>query len=490
MTKVIFPPKVSIDGNMFSTVFNRLIFLPTVALCILGILSTSARAEAPDSVTVKELNFVFLHGAGGNCCSLQLLADLIMSRIPRYIQDYQQTNPNIKVQVESLLRCYPNDVDIESWANNIADSIAKNLPDKKNLILIGHSMGGKSALYAVSHDIGGLAGKVAMVASINSPVKSLGDYYFTSGVSLAYIGTPWLVSDHGVINSLFSYDSTQDGSWVGRNKHWLAFVSAENTPLSTEFDLRGVDALPRNMDDTIVPVSAQYADGADVVYYGEHDHSEFGESEAVAGFMANQILNYIFGGRIGCSILERSGTLEHTAGWLPKIDRWQDTTGEMLVQSGSVLHRNNYFTRWQTWENIVGESPPGAQRSSYQVSQKGSLPLLTGITSLHWLNPADPGDCRLYLETRVAPKSSIQVDWSIYQKGLLPEDMQRDRYEIEIVAGTPFTAIKDVKWASDNPRDLRLVVSSQAEGPFRWFRANWRVFSRESRQVGFIKDLQ
>jgi pimeloyl-ACP methyl ester carboxylesterase len=475
---------------MHSNILNRLLFLLIVVLCACGILSVSVRAQAPVPPAVKELNFVFLHGAGGNSCSLQLLNDSIMSTIPGYIRDYQQANPGIRVQVDSLLRCYPNDVDIKTWAENIANSINENLPRRKNLILIGHSMGGKAALYAVANNIGGLAGKVAMVATINSPVKSLGNYYFTSGVSLTYIGTPWLISDHGVINSLFSYDSSPDGGWVGRNKHWLAFISAENAPLSQEFDVRGVDALPRNMDDTIVPISAQYAEGADVVYYGEHAHSEFGESKAVSGFMANQILNYIFGGRIGCSVLERSGTLEHAAGWLPRLDRWQDLTGEVLLDSGTIQHSNESYFRWQDWDDVVGKNSTGIQRSSFNVSSNGSLPLFAGISSAQWFNAADIGDCRLNLKTRAAPKNSIRVDWSTSQPGLLPEGAERDRYEIEIVAGTPFTAISDIKWVDDNPRDMRLLVASQAEGPFRWFQADWKVFSRESRKVGFINDLQ
>ena len=475
---------------MYSGAIKRLVLIPIIIVYSFWVFSVSIQAADESTTTVKELNFVYLHGAGGNCCSLQLLSDSIMKRIPRYIIDYEQANPGVKIQVDSLLRCYPNDVDIKTWANNIADSIDQHFHDKKNLILIGHSMGGKTALYAVSHNIGGLAEKVAMVATINSPVKSLGNYYFTSGVSFAYIGTPWLVSDHGVVNSIFTYDSSQDGNWVGRNNHWLAFTSAEDAPLSPQFDVRGVDALPRNMDDTIIPISAQYTEGADVVYYGEHAHSEFGESEAVAGFMANQILNYIFGGRIAFSKLIKSGTLEHEAGWLPRIDRWKEVVGEVLVSSGTVQHKNESFTGWQEWYDIVGASSPDISKSSYRVSKIKSFPFLTRISAINWLDAVDTSDCRLYIETRAGPKNNIRVDWSVYQKGLLPEGMERDRYEIEIVAGTPFTAIEGVSWASDNPRDLRLNVSSQAEGPFRWFQAEWRVFRKDSRTVGIIKEIQ
>lgn len=470
-------------------VIKRITAIIVIILSILSTFSGSAKAAIEDSTKVKELNFVFLHGAGGNCCALQLLADSIMERIPRYIFDYELSNPGTKVQVDTMMRCYPNDVDIDTWANNIASSIDKNFHDKKNLILIGHSMGGKTALYTVAHNIGGLADRVAMVATINSPVKSLGRYFFTSGVSLTYLGTPWLVSDHGVVNSIFSYDSSEDGKWVGKNKHWLAFTSVEATPLSEQFDVRGVDPLPRDMDDTIVPISAQYADGADVIYYGEHAHSEFSTSAEVSRFMANQILNYIFGGRVGFSVLARSGTFEHKAGWLPKTDRWVDVVGEVLVNKGTLRHENESYTRWQEWEDIVGERYPGIQQSSFRVSAKKSFPFLASIEEARWLNAVDTGDCRLYLRTRAAPRSNIQVDWSTYRKGLLLGSMERDHYEVEIVAGTPFTGIESVSWASDNLRDLRLQVSSEAQGPFRWLKAEWRAYSRASRERKIIDEM-
>ncbi|GAI54949.1 unnamed protein product, partial [marine sediment metagenome] len=86
--------------------------------------------------------------------------------------------------LEPLQRCYPNDVDIKTWANNIADSIDRHFHNKKDLILIGHSAGGKAALYAVAHNVGDLADKVVLVVTINSPVKSLDEYYVTGGGSV------------------------------------------------------------------------------------------------------------------------------------------------------------------------------------------------------------------------------------------------------------------------------------------------------------------
>ena len=389
-----------------------------------------------------------------------------------------------------MKRCYPAYVDIDTWANNIADSIDKHFPDKKNLILIGHSMGGKTALYAVAQNIGGLADKVAMVVTINSPVKRLDKYYITGGGPVEqYCRAGWYLSDEGVCNSVTYYDSSLDGKWVSQNKHWLAFVSGESAPLTKQFDRAGVDAWPRDMDDGIVPLSAQYSDGADMVYYGEYGHSDFTVLEEVAEFMAGQILRYIFGGRIECSVFVRGGTFQHKADWLLGTDYWEDVVGEVPVSGGSLRHTNESYTRWQEWEDIVGEYSPQGERGSYQISRV-SLPLFfTSIEEWGWLSPDDTEDCRLYIRTRAAPRNTVQVEWSINHLGLLPLDTERDHYEVELTIGTPLTGIRYVSWETDNPRDLRLQVFSEAQSPFRWFRAKWRVYHKESRQRQVIDEI-
>ena len=77
------------------------------------------------------------------------------------------------------------------------------------------------------------------------------------------------------------------------------------------------------MDDSAIPISAQYSEAADVFHYGQHGHSDFSESEVVAAIMAEQILDYIFGGTIECSVFVRSGTFGHKANWLPGTDSWE-----------------------------------------------------------------------------------------------------------------------------------------------------------------------
>jgi hypothetical protein len=83
----------------------------------------------------------------------------------------------------------------------------------------------------------------------------------------------------------------------------------------------------------------------------------------------------------------------------------------------------------------------------------------------------------------------VQVDWSINGEGLLTTGVYRDRYEIEIVTGTPYTAIEDVSWLANDPRDIRLQISSKAEGPFRWFKAEWRAYEKEIRVRKVIDEI-
>ncbi len=464
-------------------------WLVVIGLCIGLTLSGTVQAAPEEHSKVKELNFVFLHGAGGNTCSFQRLADSISAQISPYILDYEKAYPGTKISVNILNRCYPNNVDIQTWAANIADSVDKYF-QKQNLILIGHSMGGKAALYAVANNVGGLADKVALVVTINSPVKSLYPYYFTGAVSLSdYWQARWfLPSDQGTINSVAYYDSSQDGKWVASNKHWLAFISGEAAPQSSQFDVGGIDPLPRNMDDVIIPISAQYANGADVIYYGEYGHNDYTNLESVADYIGEQILRYIFGGYVECSVLAKNGAFSHRANWLPLTNSWEDIVGEVPASSGKLWHWNSSYTEWKEWEDVVGGCSLEDRRSHYEVSRVRSSMLFTSIKELRWLNP-DSGDCRLYLRTRAAPRNYLQVDWSIYEQGLLPLGTKRDHYEIEIVDGTPLAAIGDVAWLTNDTRDLRLMIKSEAEGPNRWFKAEWRTYFKERREKKVIDEL-
>ena len=457
-----------------------------MALILTGLLfaELGPTVYAAPAVQVKELNFVFLHGAGGNSSAMQLLSDCITAKLPDFIASYEAKNPGIKIKVDSLNRSYPNNVDINTWANNIAGSI-KTYFHQNNLILIGHSMGGKTALYTVAHNIGNLTNNVAAVVTINSPVKNLNKYYFTGGAD--YWQAAWLIpQDRGVIGSLSSYDSGSDGKWVGTNKHWLALTSAESSPLSKQFDVQGFDPLPRDMDDEIVPISAQYADGADVVYYGEHAHSDFETDPVIASYQAEFILRYIFGGTIEYSVLADQGNSRHAAGWFPISYRWDETTGESPIDNGTVLHKNNSF-KWQEWEDIVGPASTVDKRSNFQ-TKLTSTPVLSALMGAHWLAADNKDDTQLYLRTRAAPFTTVRVDWNINGYQEVPGKL-RDHYEIEITTGTPFTNIEDIQWVSDDLMDFRLQIKSKAEGPLRWFEASWRTYLQEYRPRKVIDEM-
>jgi pimeloyl-ACP methyl ester carboxylesterase len=469
---------------------KRFLVLVLSILLVITVCPGLVQAASADTEDVKELNFVFLHGMGGNSGALQLLEDSIADKMPAYITNYEYDHPGIKILTDNLLRNYPNNVDIDAWANNIADAINKRFPDKKNLVLIGHSMGGKTALYAVAHNIGNIADKVAMVVTINSPIKSLLNYYYVSGdTALDYWGAQMLISSQGVLESLVNHDSSEDGKWVSIHKHWLAFISAESSSMSSQFDTSGVDPLPRNMDDTIVPISCQYADGADVVYYGEYAHSDFTKLYEVSDYLADQLLRYIFEGNVECSVFARGGSFEHKAGLLPGTDYWEDLAGGVLTGSGTLMHKNDSYFKWEEWEDVVGEYSTGSIRSSFQTIQKKSFPILTGIKQARWANADDPQDGRITITTRAAPRSTVQVDWSVYQQGLLPPGIKRDHYEVEIDTGTQLSSIGRAAWETDDPRDIRLRIWSQANRPFRWFNAQWSVFYKESRQRQIIDEL-
>ncbi len=233
---------------------KRVILLVGVILCLQFFFPASAGAQA-GAARVKELNFVFLHGAGGHTDSMQALDDAISKQAQDYINHYEQDKPGIKIQVNTLLRYYPNDVDIMSWANNLADTVDTYFTGKRNLIIVGHSMGGKTALYAVAHNTNGLADKTAMVVTINSPIRRLNQYFTPGGSSVdSLCRAGYLLSDHGVCESISDYDSSADGEMVANNKHWLAFISAESAPTSPQFDKNGVDGYPHDMDDGLVPI--------------------------------------------------------------------------------------------------------------------------------------------------------------------------------------------------------------------------------------------
>ena len=170
-------------------------------------------------------------------------------------------------------------------------------------------------------------------------------------------------------------------------------------------------------------------------------------------------------GNVDCSVFARGGAFEHKAGLFPGTDYWQDLVGGVLADSGTLIHKNDSYIKWQDWQDVVGDNSTGSVRSSFQTTQKNSFPILTGLKSASWDNADDPQDGRISLITRAAPRSSVQVDWSVYQQGLLPAGITRDHYEVELDTGSQLTSIPQVAWETDNPQDVRLRIWSQAQTP-------------------------
>ena len=463
-------------------------FLLSVVFCTQFLIVQPVHAEERREI-VKELNLVFCHGMGGNPCAFQNITDRINELLPYFIDRYQEKNTGISVKVNTLDRCYPAYVDINTWANNIADSINKHFEGKDNLILIGHSMGGKTALFATAQNVGNITDRVAAVITINSPIKKLDDYYVPGGGPMAdFCRTAQLGNDKGACDSAAFYDSSADGLKVSREKRWLAFISAESTPLSSLYNQGGLDPWPRNLDDGAIPLPAQFSEGADVVYYGEAQHSEVGAKDTTSLFLANNIMFYIFGYEIEFSVPARSGIIEHEADWLLGTDQWSDIVGGIATANGTIIHRNPSFYKWEQWEDIIGKCEPGDERS-YSHIHLDSVPILTSIRGASWVNSANASDCRLRVSTSAAPLSTVKADWTIFSAGLLPVETPRSFYDIEIIKGTPLASITDVKWWKDDPLNPVIWIRSQAQSPFRWFEARWTTYKKENRIVNVINDI-
>jgi hypothetical protein len=153
-----------------------------------------------------------------------------------------------------------------------------------------------------------------------------------------------------------------------------------------------------------------------------------------------------------------------------------------------VTHRNDSIISWQEWEDVVGELPADARRSSSRIQQV-SFPVLTSVKEVRWLTPGEPADGLIYLRTGAAPLSTVRVQWTIYQVPLLPVGKKRAYYEVNIRDGTPLVGASRVEWSSRDSRDLRLRIQSEADSPFRWFKAEWRVYYMVSLQRNIIQEI-
>ena len=89
----------SVRLKMFTAIMKRLVWLLIIGVVVLLGISSPAQAQE-EPTRIKQLNFVFLHGAGGNASSMQLLSDIILEQIEPYILAYEAANPVIDIHDE------------------------------------------------------------------------------------------------------------------------------------------------------------------------------------------------------------------------------------------------------------------------------------------------------------------------------------------------------------------------------------------------------
>jgi hypothetical protein len=56
---------------------------------------------------------------------------VLSDKLTEYISTYERDNPGIQVITDTLYRSYANNVDIDTWANNIANDINTRFAGKK-----------------------------------------------------------------------------------------------------------------------------------------------------------------------------------------------------------------------------------------------------------------------------------------------------------------------------------------------------------------------
>ena len=83
----------------------------------------------------------------------------------------------------------------------------------------------------------------------------------------------------------------------------------------------------------------------------------------------------------------------------------------------------------------------------------------------------------------------MTAQWSIYECDPQSTGVDRAYYEIKIVAGTPFVAIPEASWLTADPSDTRIRIQSEAQSPFRWLQAEWRVYVNQTRTHRVIDEI-
>ena len=237
----------------------------------MSFLGTFLKAEV--CMRPSQYNLVFLHGWMGEPVDFSHLAASVRSELEKRLPVGRDLIPDCS-----------NTEDVDTWAQSITAAI----PDSwSNLILIGHSMGGKAALRALAHNES-LAERTAMLISINTPYRDL-QRYNRSILTLCGART-LMTNDRGACSSLAYVDSCNFDAGAVINHRGIpvvALVSCELRASSRECDLIDFlqehipgyiaedianlpsDMFPNHRDDGVVPLDAQACPGMTVIPYGQ-----------------------------------------------------------------------------------------------------------------------------------------------------------------------------------------------------------------------------
>lgn len=306
---------------------------------------------------------------------------------------------------------YPHLSDTESaevWASNIADEIQKWDPSGK-IVLIGLSMGGKSAVHLTAHEKYGVQDWIDSVITINTPLKSFNNFfnaytgYHYPQIFLPLVGKSLMgyETPDGFID-IVTFDSSEEANWIASEKQLLCFISGEPNPTHPLFDdVRG-EMFPRVMDDGAVPLPAQYTSKANVVYYGFKQHEAVFRDLEEAGscdIIASTIVDFLLGLSIERSCEVFNGSL------IVGRKHWFDED-EFTISLGNTKElnaiRDHFEIQIHSDSSLVQKAEISADWSS---EKKSDHSITIKISNLF-------------------PFSSIRLDYKIFEK----QNVTRDSY--------------------------------------------------------------
>ena len=236
----------------------------------------------------------FLHGWLGESDDLVPLA--------RRVLHLWSNQGKITSDLRLDLNGFPNNLGLERWATNIAQRIRnrlKDMSDTGKVIIVGYSMGGKAALYAVGHNISDIRDSIDVIITINTPYHDLAEFapaLLTKAACQAahfWKRTP----DRGACEDLVHHDSTDTVRTIQDETDIpiYALASSEDMPLSLSCNSpimsSPVDPYAWYLDDGNVPLKAQSVEGVKTIYYGNFCHWDLLEpSSPVLRVLAREIL--------------------------------------------------------------------------------------------------------------------------------------------------------------------------------------------------------